>query len=308
MMSFNPKNMPHLYSVIIAIITAVGMWYVVSVRDRLEAQLEVNIDYHGVPPGLVVTDGLVSKVHVRLRGPELLLRSISQQTLTQAIDLSGIKKGTTVVPLSGEHMGPQLRAFELIDVQPPRIVVKADNLIERSVPVRAEIESPLRSGVLTVENVIVSPASVTLRGPESVLADMSHVPLIITLDPNAAGTTVRQTLPLDTPSLVNAMPGSVAVQYTITSGRTVVTRQVKVEVEAENARNYAVEPDSLELLVEVPEALARNSSYLRKLGVIVVPPPMESGQSRQVDPRIRLPEGMTLLNPSVNPVTISRKK
>lgn len=308
MMSFNPKNMPHLLSVLIAIITAVGMWYVVSVRDRLEAQLEVNIDYNGVPPNLVVTDGLISKVHVRMRGPELLLRSISQRTLTQAIDLSGIKKGTTVVPLSGERMGPQLRAFELIDVQPPRIVVRADNLIERSVPVRAEIESPLRSGVLTVENVIVSPASVTLRGPEDVLSDMSHVPLIITLDPNAAGTTVRQTLPLDTPSLVNAIPGSVEVQYTITSGRTVVTRQVKVEVEAQNARNYDVEPESLELLVEVPEALAKNSSYLRKLGVIVVPPPMETGQSRQVDPRIRLPEGMTLLNPSVNSVTISRKK
>lgn len=308
MMSFNPKKMPHLLSLAVAIITAVGMWYVVSVRDRLEAQLEVSIDYNGVPPNLVITDGLISKVHVRMRGPELLLRAITQQTLTQAINLSGIKKGTTVVPLSGEHMGPQLRAFELIDVQPPRIVVKADNLIERSVPVRAEIESPLRSGVLTVENVIVSPASVTLRGPESVLSDMSHVPLIITLDPNAAGTTVRQNLPLDTPSLVNAMPGSVEVQYTITSGRTVVTRQVRVEVEAQNAQNYAVEPETLELLVEVPEALAKNSSYLRKLGGIVVPPPMEVGQSRQVDPRIRLPEGMTLLNPSVNPVTISRKK
>lgn len=308
MMSFNPKNMPHLLSLAIAIVTAVGMWYVVSVRDRLEAQLEVSIDYNGVPPNLVITDGLISKVLVRMRGPELLLRAISQQTLTQAINLSGIKKGTTVVPLSGEHMGPQLRAFELIDVQPPRIVVKADNLMERSVPVRAEIESPLRSGVLTVENVIVSPASVTLRGPESILSDMSHVPLIITLDPNAAGTTVRQNLPLDTPGLVNAMPASVEVQYTITSGRTVVTRQVRVEVEAQNANNYAVEPETLELLVEVPEALAKNSSYLRKLGVIVVPPPMEVGQSRQVDPRIRLPEGMTLLNPSVNPVTISRKK
>ena len=104
------------------------------------------------------------------------------------------------------------------------------------------------------------------------------------------------------------MPASVEVQYTITSGRTVVTRQVRVEVEAQNASHYAVEPETLELLVEVPEALAKNSSYLRKLGVIVVPPPMEMGQSRQVDPRIRLPEGMTLLNPSVNPVTISRKK
>ena len=102
MMSFNPKKMPHLLSLAVAIITAVGMWYVVSVRDRLEAQLEVSIDYNGVPPNLVITDGLISKVHVRMRGPELLLRAITQQTLTQAINLSGIKKGTTVVPLSGE--------------------------------------------------------------------------------------------------------------------------------------------------------------------------------------------------------------
>ena len=308
MISFDPKKMPHLLSVVVAMVTAVAMWYVVSVRDRLEVQLEISIDYNGVPPNLVVTDGLISKVHVRMRGPELLLRAISQQTLKQAIDLSGIKKGTTVVPLTGDHMGPQLRAFELIDVQPPRLVIKADTYMERSVPVRAEIESPLRSGALTVENVIVSPASVTLRGPEELVSRMSHVPLTITLDPNAAGSTVRQTLPLDTPGLVTSVPSRVEVQYTITSGRSVVTRQVRVEVEAQDARHYTVEPGSVELLVEVPEALARNSSYLRKLGVIVVPPPLEEGQSRQVEPRIRLPEGMVLLNPSVSPLTISRKK
>ena len=44
-----------------AFAVAVGMWYVVSVRDRLEVQLEVGIEYNGIPPGLVVTDGLVSK-------------------------------------------------------------------------------------------------------------------------------------------------------------------------------------------------------------------------------------------------------
>ena len=113
--------------------------------------------------------------------------------------------------------------------------------------------------------------------------------------------------------ILDVMPGWVERDYPESLmvdrfGRTVVTRQVRVEMEAQNAQNYAVEPETLELLVEVPEALAKNSSYLRKLGVIVVPPPMEVGQSRQVDPRIRLPEGMTLLNPSLNPVTISRKK
>ena len=191
--SKNSRKAPHLLSLLVAFAVAVGMWYVVSVRDRLEVQLEVGIEYNGIPSGLVVTDGLVSKVQVRLRGPEILLRSISSRSLTEAINLSNIKKGTTIVPLTSDNMGPSLRAFELVDVQPPRIVITADTLAERSVPIRAVLESPLRSGALTVENVTVSPASVTLRGPEGVISSINNLPLGIRLDPKAAGTTVEQT-------------------------------------------------------------------------------------------------------------------
>ena len=219
------RRAPHLFSLLVAVLAAVAMWYVVSVRDRLEAQVEVNIDYYGIPPNLVVTDGLISKITVRLRGPETLLRSIPQQRLTQAVDLSDIKKGVTIVPLGGDNLGPNFRAFELVDIQPPRIVIKADTLLERSVPLRTIVDSPLRGGALTVENVSVSPATVVLRGPEDVVSDISSVPLTIMLDPKAAGTTVHQTIALDTPSLVTATPSSVRVQYTITSGRTVVSRR-----------------------------------------------------------------------------------
>ena len=256
--SKNSRKAPHLLSLLVAFAVAVGMWYVVSVRDRLEVQLEVGIEYNGIPSGLVVTDGLVSKVQVRLRGPEILLRSISSRSLTEAINLSNIKKGTTIVPLTSDNMGPSLRAFELVDVQPPRIVITADTLAERSVPIRAVLESPLRSGALTVENVTVSPASVTLRGPEGVISSINNLPLGIRLDPKAAGTTV--------------------------------------------------EPSHVEVMVEVPEALARNSSYLKRLEVMVVPPALEPGQKGTAEPRIQLPEGMTILNPSFDSVTITRKK
>ena len=306
--SRNSRKAPHLLSLFVAFAVAVGMWYVVSVRDRLEVQLEVGIEYNGIPPGLVVTDGLVSKVQVRLRGPEILLRSISSRSLTEAINLSNIKKGTTIVPLTSDNMGPSLRAFELVDVQPPRIVITADTLAERSVPIRAVLESPLRSGALTVENVTVSPASVTLRGPEGVISSISNLPLGIRLDPKAAGTTVEQTLLLDTPSLVTSNPASVKVQYTITSGRTVVSRRCKISVDAENVKNFTVEPSHVEVMVEVPEALARNTSYLKRLEVMVVPPALEPGQKGTAEPRIQLPEGMTIWNPSFDSVTITRKK
>ena len=68
------RRPPHLLSMLLAVFIAVSMWYMVSVRDRLEAQIEVNLDYVGVPANLVVTDGLISKAIVRLRGPETLLR------------------------------------------------------------------------------------------------------------------------------------------------------------------------------------------------------------------------------------------
>ena len=298
----------HALAMLLAVLLASAMWYTVSVRDRLEAQVEVNIDYYGIPPNLVVTDGLVSKITVRLRGPETLLRSIPRQRLNEAINLSDIKKGVTIVPLAGDELGPAFRAFEVVDIQPPRIVVKADTLLERSVPVRTNVDSPLRGGALTVENVSVSPATVILRGPESVVSTISNVPLTIMLDPKAAGTTVQQSITLDTPSLVTASPPSVRVRYTITSGRTVVSRRCRITVETDAQHHYTVSPHELTVLVEVPEALAKSASYLQQLEVSVLPPPMEIDESMKVKPKFRLPEGMTLLNPATDDVTVTRTK
>lgn len=308
MSSSNTRKTPNWLSLLVAILAAVSMWYAVSVRDRLEAQIEVNIDYVGIPADLVVTDGLINKITVRLSGPETLLRAVTQQRLTQAVNLSDIKKGTTVVPLSGDNLGPSLRAFELVDVQPPRIVVKADTLLERSVPLRTVVDSPLRSGALTIENVSVSPATVVLRGPESVVSNISGLPLTIMIDPTAAGTTVHQTVVLDTPSLVTATPSSVKVQYTITSGRTVVSRQCTVEPAVDGRRLYVVEPAEVTVLVEVPDALAKNARYLGQIEVSVVPPDLEPGMSAKAALRYRLPEGMTLLNPPLEEVNVTRKK
>lgn len=297
---------PHALSMLIAVLLASIMWYAVSVRDRLEAQVEVNIDYYGIPSNLVITDGLVSKLTVRLRGPETLLRSIPRERLTEGIDLSHIKKGETVVPLGKDELGPAFRAFEVVDIQPPRIVIHADTVLERSVPVQARPESSLHGDALTVENLSVTPGTVILRGPEQVINTLTRIPLAIKLDPKAAGTTVQQNITLDTPSLVTATPPSVRVRYTITSGRTVVSRHCNILVDSDADHKYTVQPGDITVLVEVPEALAKNAKYLNDLAVSVLPPAMEVGETRQVKLRFRLPEGMTLLNPANDDVKVTR--
>jgi hypothetical protein len=278
----------------------------VSVRERREAQIDIIVDYFGVPADLVVTDGLVNKVTVRLRGPETLLRTFTQQRLVRAVNLSNIRKGVTTVPLTSETLWQNVQSFEVVDIQPSRIVVKADRLVERNVPLRYVLDSPLRSDALTVGEVSMIPSTVVLRGPEKVGAGISRLPVSITLDPRAAGSRVKESITLDTPGFVTAMPSAVQVQYTITSGRVTLSRQCRIALVTENSLLYDVSPAEITLLVEVPEALSKNTRYLNQLEVSTVPPRLDPGQKAKTVLRLRLPEGMTVLTP-LDDVTVTRK-
>lgn len=302
------KALPSWLFAILAVVAATGMWYMVSVKGRIEVQLEVNIDYYGIPPNLVVTDGLINKIIVRLRGAETLLRSIPRERLNWGIDLSSITKGTSIVPLPNEEITPALRGFEVVDIVPPRIVVQADTLIEKRVPVRHIVNSPLASGAVTIENISFTPTTVLLRGPESIIAPIPDVPLRIPLDPKEAGRTIEQTLPLDTPGLVTATPSSVRTKYTITSGRAKLVRTCFLSIAGDTNHIYTVTPQEIKVRVEVPESLANSSAYLRGLEARVTPPPLEPGESKKVRVHFRLPDGMTILDNPQEEVMVSRQK
>lgn len=301
------RRPPNFLIMLMAVGVATIMWYFVSIRDRLEAQVEINLDYTGIPANLMVTDGLVSKMTVRLRGPQTLLRSIPREKLNQTIDLSKIKKGENAVPLSGDGLGASFRAFDVVDIQPPRIVVKADNFTERNVPVRYEIESPLRENAFTVGNVSVDPGNVVISGPEEVISKISWLPLVIRPDPSKAGSLPEsQRITLDTPSLVSATPSAVNVTYTITSGRATIARECPVTIVGDQDNAYEVKPNQIAFRIEVPEALAKNAQYLKQLEVSVVPPPMRPGEKTRVRLRVRAPEGMIIKNQSQMEVELTK--
>ncbi|MDE7063916.1 MAG: YbbR-like domain-containing protein, partial [Desulfovibrionaceae bacterium] len=108
-MSSKKMRTPNWLILALAFLSALLMWYTVTVRDRLEVQLEVRLDYRGVPENMVVVDGLINKMSIRLRGPEALVRSITPQNLNQVVNLSKLKKGTNVIPLTPAEWDPAFR-------------------------------------------------------------------------------------------------------------------------------------------------------------------------------------------------------
>ena len=69
-------------------------------REQIERVVEVRLDYKGLPTGLIVTGGQLNKVSVRLRGPQELLRSMTNREISYTMDLSGVTPGKNVIPLT----------------------------------------------------------------------------------------------------------------------------------------------------------------------------------------------------------------
>lgn len=302
------KRTPNYLLALFAILIAVCMWYFVRVGEIMETQLDINLDYSGIPPNLVVTSGLVNKLNVRLRGPAVLIRSIPKEMRNFIINLSMIKKGRTAVPMGGEELSAVYRAFEIIDIQPPRIEVEADTLVERNVPVVPVFDSPLGENAIPVENLTIKPSTVTVRGPESIINNYPDVKLTIHLDPKAADVIVDETKILDTPGLVTSSPPSVRVGFRITSGREVIPRLCPIHLSGKNTHNYKITPPELTLLVEIPKLMLKNETYLKQLKLYVSIPKLEPGESETMKVRAELPEGMTLAHPINEDVVVSRIK
>ncbi len=296
----------HFLSIILSVCIATALWYMVSIRDRIEMQIDVNMDYIGIPKHLIVTDGLIRTVTVRLRGPEALLRNITTRHLRQQIDLSHIKKGVTVVPLTAEKLSGYYRAFDVLDVQPPRIVVKADNVLERTIPVQPEVISNLRKGAITVTDIKISPSTVTVRGPESLVGDLTSIRLPLEIDTRATGSVTQPSLSLDAPGLVTITPSNVQATYTITSRRVVVEQKYPVIIASDTPENYKLDPAETVLKIEVPEALAKSKPYLGLLKLSVIPPAdMTENVPQEVPVHLRIPDGMTVMQPHLEQVTVT---
>ena len=125
---------------LVAFLLALGLWYTLNAREQIERVVEVRLDYKGLPTGLIVTGGQLNKVSVRLRGPQELLRSMTNREISYTMDLSGVTPGKNVIPLTtGENKPPELRAYEVLEVTPSRMILEVDKIMETNLPVKVAL-------------------------------------------------------------------------------------------------------------------------------------------------------------------------
>jgi len=279
---------------LLSFVLACGLWYTVTVRDRLEVQAEVILNYRGMPENLMIRDGMLKSFTVQLRGPRELVRSLDTKMLTYLVDLSHLHRGTNVIALSAPFTVAESRALDVMGLVPNQLVLEAEAVMESTVPLEPRFKSPTLAQALKAENLHVRPAAVNVRGPESVIKKLDSLKLDVPLEMAATGD-YQLSLPVNTPPQVTAMPSTVLVQYSIVGKRSIAELERVPLLDAKSSQPYQIAPKKVALTVELPEGLAGNKTYLEKIRVVINTKDLPLAGSGEVKPSVELPEGARLV-------------
>jgi hypothetical protein len=279
---------------LLSFVLACGLWYAVTVRDRLEVQAEVPLNYRGIPENLMVRDGLLKSFTVQLRGPRELVKSLDAKMPAYSVDLSHLRRGTNVIALSAPLTVAESRALDVMGLVPNQLVLEVEGMMESAVPLEPRFSVPALAHTLKAGNLYATPASVSVRGPESVIRKISALKLDVPLEPAVTGD-YQLSLSVSTPPQVTATPGTVLVRYSIAGKHARVELERAPFLDAQTPRPYRITPQKVSLTVELPEGLTGNKSYLEKIRVVVNVKDLPPSGSGEAKPSVELPEGARLV-------------
>ncbi len=277
-------------SVLLSLVIAMGLWYLVVGRDHVETQVELRVEYRGLPDGLIVREGMVNHISVRLRGSAELLSN-----------LSGVQRGATALPLAVDSM-PDFKAFEILEIMPSRLVIEADALTERVVPLENKMLPLPSDSPYLISHAILEPSFVTVKGAETQVNSLDR--LIVVYDPtkNASEGPHEANVAIVAPPQVEITPPVTTLRYSLDlkTENVTLTRPIQLDNDDEGC---SVRPDSAKVELSVPEALVDDRDYLDAVRVIVrQPADFTPGDSAEVTPIVMLPSGSGLI--SIDPPTV----
>ena len=152
----------------LALLISVALFGVVqNERNPPETgSFDVPLDIVNTPPGLlIVGDPSATTVQVRVSAPRENWVTMRTAAVRAFVDLSRGSTGLDDYPVSVDVPDPRVRIIELL---PPRVAVRLDESMERSVPVRLNRSGAVPFGYSAGEAEI-DPTNVAVSGPASIV-------------------------------------------------------------------------------------------------------------------------------------------
>ncbi len=166
---------------LLALVISVALFTVVEREQNPPetSMFDVPVQFENVRPGLVIVNEQSNpSVQVRLSAPREVWVSMRPSDIRATVDLSNANPGAGQYRVNVEVPNSRIRVLEII---PPRLTVRLDEQIERSIPVRLSRTGSVPFGYEAGEPE-VDPTTVLVSGPASVVRRIDSMSADIRLE------------------------------------------------------------------------------------------------------------------------------
>lgn len=285
----------------IAFCLAVALWYTVTVRDKVESWVDVQVVFRNAPDNLVISDGLINRLAVRVRAARGLSRALSSRDATAVVDLSGITKGSNAIAIKRDMLSLG-SAFEVVEVSPSRIVIEADTRASKSLPLEISFAGKLPADYY-VKDIRLDPDAVTVRGAESVVSGMTQVTIPVPLAQDTPLGRSTLTVAVPAPFSVTVAPPQVSVDLDVAlRTRSVTITRTVTYPELPDGLKPLLKPARVAITAEIPESVVKDEKKMAAITASVVAPQEPGEYPAHVPVTVSLPEGAVLT--SITPAEV----
>ncbi|MGL1863902.1 MAG: CdaR family protein [Pseudodesulfovibrio sp.] len=295
-------------TMLLALALAIFTWFLVTGRGVVETWVEIPLVMTNPPEGVIIGDGLVDKIQVRLRGPKGLIGNLSSQKLTYPLDVSKLKIGQQVVEIEASKLGLSA-TYEIIEIKPNRLKLMVDRRISKKIALEPAWTGKLNTDYKLLE-VIVAPDLVEIRGPETVLRKISKAKVVMQEDfPEEVPRNWVEDVGIELPEAVESSPGQVRVEAFFGPKTREIWVKLPLEISTPEGVKVTVPQDFVRLLIDGPVALFKNNEYRKEMAARLVLGGETALGKYELDYEVELPDGCRLLkkNPETVQTTLKKK-
>jgi YbbR domain-containing protein len=299
--------MKNWQTILLSIALAVFTWFLVTGREVVETWVDMPVVMTNPPEGLIIEDGLVDKIQVRLRGPKGLVGNLSSQNLTYPFDVAKLKIGEQVMEIETSRI-PLSSTYEIIEVKPNRLKLLVDRRVSKKVAIEAAWAGDINSDY-TLKEVVASPDTVNIRGPETLIRKITKTRVVMEEDfPEEVPASWSEDVALELPEEVEASPAQVHVKALFGPKTRQIWVKVPLDVSPPDGYRASVPQDYVRLQIEGPVFLFRDDEYRKNVSAALLFPSSIKSGKLDLEYEVVLPEGCRLEKKNPETVTTTLKK
>ena len=166
---------------VLALVLSVMAWFVaVESEDPTSTERypeAVPIVVSGLPDGMILLEASARDVHVDIRATESVWKSLLPEDFSTVIDVTGLGAGVHTIPVD-MRLGKE--PARILAIEPATVTVRLEYRLERSVPIRVQVDGDPSLGYLRRSPTVV-PADVMVSGPSSEVNRVAEAVIVVSV-------------------------------------------------------------------------------------------------------------------------------